>query len=164
MRSIFAGEITFNGPSDEELDWVGAQLFANVSVFSDFKVRKRVLLLRTLRAITQIQRIAHPDVAWTDWTRTERLVEATANVLAELEFGELNTVASAAERSVEDARDGKYLQFEERDEWHPGIVSGAGWVERASLSHIGNKYLAKMDALSVAPPSPPKIDDDDIPF
>jgi hypothetical protein len=142
MRQIFVSEVTYAGPSRDELQWVGALLFSERSR-SDIP-DDCILLLRTARAIFQLQRITNPDAAWTDWAYSHRIIEATANVFAELDF-DLSTVNQNAEKALESARSYRYLQFKSQDEWSPGMASGTGWVEYASLSLIGEKILKKTD-------------------
>jgi hypothetical protein len=117
----------------------------------------RVLLLRTARAVTQIQRLTHPDVAWTDWTDGHRLVEALANVLAELDY-DLDNVGGYAGAALRDAREKHLLQFKDEDEWRPGMVSGTGWVEKVSLSLIGEKLAAEGQGVGRREPSEASLD------
>ncbi|WP_437965116.1 HNH endonuclease signature motif containing protein [Sorangium sp. So ce260] len=141
MRQIFVQEITYAGPSSPELEWVGALLFGAYPR-NDADC---ILLLRTARAIFQIQRITRPDATWTNWAYTSRIIEATANVLAELDYN-LDTLNGTSEKALRIVRERRYLQFKDEDEWRPGMASGTGWVEYAALSLIGEKLLKKTDA------------------
>jgi hypothetical protein len=143
MKQIFAIEITFRGPSDDELQWIANRLF--VSKWHTRLSKNVVVVLRTLRAITEIQTATHPDGLWTAWTYTSRLEEVAANILSETGVDPLQC-RDAAESALEDARKRDLLQFEDVDEWHPGMASGSGWVEKVTLSRIGQKILDNLDA------------------
>lgn len=84
VRRIFANEITFVGPSPEELEWLGSTLFAPVPKTA--LSQDCIMVLRTARALTQIQRMTHLNAGWTDWVKTDRLLEATVNAMAELDY------------------------------------------------------------------------------
>lgn len=134
IRRVFAVEITSPEPVNQDLEWVGAYLFCEArSIGID---RRCILLLRTLRAIVQIQRFRSPDHPRSDWTETDRLLEATANVLAEYEY-DLGLLHKDAEQAMRIARTGHFLQFQDVDNW--------GRVERVMLSNIGDKLLKKSD-------------------
>lgn len=144
IRTIFANEITHAGPSADELAWVATRLFAGLHSSAPIEP-DGLLALRTLRAIVEIQRMTHPEATWTTWTHTSRLREATANVMSEFDY-DLPSLDESATRGVELARSKRCLQFTEEDEWRPGMASGSGWVEKVSLSLIGEKVLQKDEA------------------
>lgn len=142
MRQIFAQEVSYQGPDDEALDWISQRLFS--SQWDAQLSRDVVVLLRSLRAITEIQASVSPGLVWTMWAYTKRLLEVTANVLAEIEDDPLSGT-DLAKAALAEARQRNLLQFEDVDEWHPGMASGSGWVEKVTLSRIGDKVLKKLD-------------------
>ncbi len=138
MRQIFDAEITHVGPEADELVGLGVLLFAPIS---DIGIERYcVTMLRTARVLGHIQRITRPNSSWTDWAHTTRLLEATSNVLGELEY-DLVKLEEYANKALYICRIKRFLQFKEEDEWHPGMASGTGWVEKVSLSLAGQKVL-----------------------
>ncbi|WP_437597529.1 HNH endonuclease [Sorangium sp. So ce590] len=142
MRQIFSREITYSGPNSEELEWLGALLFAKIPRVDVSE--HCITLLRVVRTITQIQHILYPEAHGTDWIDVDRLKEATANVLAEGD-ADLSRLSDFTDSAISAVRSRMFLQFRDVDRWHPGMASGSGWVEEAALSLIGSKILKKTD-------------------
>lgn len=142
MRRLFSVEITFRGPSSGEIEWVAEQLFRPIDAGATSFGQGCVVLLRTMRAINQIQRINFPDAPSTSWTDTARLLLCSQSVLAEVGV-DLLELEETAEAALRFCRSKNMLQFKEVDEWRPGMVSGSGWVEKTSLSLVGEKVLER---------------------
>lgn len=133
IRRIFAVELTYPEPANQDLEWVGAYLFCETrEVGVD---RRCILLLRALRAITHIQQFHFPGHPRSEWTDTERLVQVTASVLAESDY-DPTSVDKEAAYALSVARTKHFLQFKDED-W--------GRVEKVTLSNVGFKILEKAD-------------------
>jgi hypothetical protein len=146
MRRIFGSEITYSSPSSDELERLGEHLFAPIP---KAEIKEHcIMLLRTARVMIRIQRITHPNANETDWINTQRLLEATSNVLAKLDY-DLLKLDKYATGALEICREKRFFQFQDKDEWLPGMASGSGWIEKLSLSLIGELFLSNMDPKDV---------------
>lgn len=145
VKQIFEAERNYSGPSDRELEWIARQLFCRTPI-SGLTVEE-TLLLRSLRAVVQVQKFVAPEANWAAWTETDRLIEITTDVLGELADDPMSApaLATAAMKSL---REKSLLRFDEVDLWRPGMASGSGWTERVTLSRIAEKALERLENAS----------------
>lgn len=148
LLRVFHDEIPYGGiyiAGDEDMTRIAARLFAPVPKAGGHN-RSFIMLLRAAWAITELRQLGRRSAPRATWINCDRLTDATANVLAELGY-DVNKINNLVTAALEKARELRCLQFKREDEWQPGMESGSGWVEKVSLSAIGQRILTSTDAI-----------------
>jgi len=139
LAEVFHNEYAeYDPPSDEEVAWVHGRLMSNV--FRADMSRDAQLVLRSMRAVSELRKLRHPDAVHATSCNIERLVEVSTEVLVEHGANPV-TAAAQVNEAIKFLRTSKLLNFEDVDEWHPGMASGSGWTEYVTLSRAGQRVL-----------------------